>query len=150
MGPMRKRLLGLLMVLTIMMGTIVAASGILAEPVPTPLTSAPAEGAERPTEAAPARGTGRADVGEESSDGEESQRSEVTRAPRAAEQDPSRVPANEPPAPTPHPVPGGITGTTVPPSLGGGLLVTSRKRETPPGQRPYRGRGAVDGRAPGR
>src|SRR5690625_3299642 len=87
MGPMRKRLLGLLMVLTIMMGTIVAASGILAEPVPTPLTSAPAEGAERPTEAAPARGTGRADVGEESSDGEESQRSEVTRAPRAAEQD---------------------------------------------------------------
>src|SRR5699024_7102792 len=83
-------------------------------------------------------GTGRADVGEESSDGEESQRSEVTRAPRAAEQDPARVPANEPPAPTPDPVPGGITETTVPASLGGDFLVKSGKKEAPTGQRTYR------------
>lgn len=138
MGPMRKRLLGLLMVLTIMMGTIVAASGILAEPVPTPLTSSPAEGAERPTEAAAARGHVREEVGKESSDDEEPQRSDVTRAPRAAEQDPTRVPENEPPAPTPDPVPGGITDTKVPASLGGDFLVKSGKEKAPKGQTTYR------------
>src|SRR5699024_11321520 len=72
------------------------------------------------------------------SDGEESQRAEVARAPRAAEQDPSRVPANEPPAPTPDPVPGGITDTTVPASLGGDFRVKSGKKEAPTGQRTYR------------
>src|SRR5690625_1869107 len=134
MGSMRKRLLGLLMVLTIMMGTIVAASGILAEPVPTPLTSSPAEGAERPTEAAAARGHVREEVGKESSDDEEPQPSDVTRAPRAAEQDPTRVPENEPPAPTPDPVPGGLSDAKVPASLAGDVRGKAGMEQSPAGQ----------------
>lgn len=134
MGRMRKRLLGLLTVLTIMMGTIVAASGILAEPVPTPLASTPAEGAERPTGAAPGRSHARSLL----DDGEEEQGGDVTRAPRAAEQDPVRVPGSEPPAPTPEPVPGGVTDVDVPAALGGDFLVRSGKEKAPKGRTTYR------------
>lgn len=128
---MRQRLHALLVVLTVMMSTIVVASGILHRPVPQEVAAAPAS-PDRSAMSAPSRNSARTPMDPDR--GEEP----TTRAPDAAHQDPVRIPSQEPPAPVRKAVPGGVTDVDVPRGLGGDYLVKKGKQKAPKGQATYR------------
>lgn len=129
---MRRRLSMLLVMLTIMLGTIVVASGILREPLPE---AAVATIAERPTATSTNRSESRGPIAKD--DGAEV-------APLAAEQEPTPAPDVEPPPPPKPSVPGGTSGVAVPTTLGGEFLIAPGKEKAPPGRATYRVRVEVE------
>ncbi len=126
METMRQRLPKFLTVLTLTVSTVFAASAGLGEPA----RAAAAESfptADRPLDMAVSRSHSRVPSADEPR----------ARAPRAAQQDPARIPATEPPAPIRVAVPGGVTGIEVPRGLGGNYLVRPGEQEAPKGAATY-------------
>lgn len=128
--PMRRPLLVALVVLTVMLGTVVVASGILLRPLP-----AESQAALQPPPLAfgehPRGETTRSPIAK-------GEREYGVYAPPAHEQDPKRHPNFEPPAPILPDTPGGVADVEVPENLSGTFATDKRSLKAPSSQRVVR------------